>query len=110
VGPRQGVTTVSLPARLVRHARPGTEDQPDLALEGGIHHLLATPVRPARTRLTATPSPATGKATNPAQPEPVPAPGTPGATATRREHTNRTPPPKTGTTRSVTDLAPPLNR
>jgi hypothetical protein len=40
------------------------------------------------------PVPATGKATTPAQSEPVPAPGTPGATATRREHTNRAPPPE----------------
>jgi hypothetical protein len=37
-------------------------------------------------------------------------PGHTGSTATRREHTNRIPLPKTGTTRSVTNLAPPLNR
>ena len=37
------------------------EDQPDLALEGGIPGLLGTAVRPARTRLTSHPSPATWK-------------------------------------------------
>ncbi len=30
--------------------RPGAEDQPDVALEGGIPGLLAAAVRPARTR------------------------------------------------------------
>jgi transposase len=38
------------------------------------------------------------------------APSTSGSTATRRERANQTPPPKTGATRSVTNLAPPLNR
>jgi hypothetical protein len=48
----------SLPARLVRHARARRgEDQPDLALEGGVPGLLAAAVRPARTRLTSHPRP-----------------------------------------------------
>ena len=37
--------------------RPGAEDQPHLALEGGIPGLLAAAVRPARTRLTSHPCP-----------------------------------------------------
>jgi hypothetical protein len=39
----------------------------------------------------------------------VPHPGTPGSTATRREPANQTNQPKTGTARSVTSLARPLN-
>jgi hypothetical protein len=80
----------SLPARLVRHARARRgEDQPDLALEGGVPGLLAAAVRPARTRLTSHPVPAPGKGGRPAQSEPVPlrahpAAPPPGKTRTRR--------------------------
>ena len=52
--------------------RPRAEDQPDLALEGGVPGLLAAAVRPARTHLTSHPVPATRKGGAPAQSEPVP--------------------------------------
>jgi hypothetical protein len=90
--------------------RPRAEDQPHLALEGGIPDLLAAAVHPARTRLTSHPCPPRpGKEAAPAQSEPVP-PGHTGPSAIHREHVNQIQPPKTGTTRSVTNLAPPLNR
>ena len=89
--------------------RPHAEDQPDLALEGGIPGLLAAAVGPARTHLTSNPVPATRKGAAPARSEPVPAPGTSGGTATRRKPVNQTPRPKTGTTQSVTSLGTPLN-
>jgi hypothetical protein len=45
----------NIPARIVRHAPPADpEDQPRLALEGGVPDLLAAAVRDARTRLTST--------------------------------------------------------
>ena len=41
---------LNLPARLVRHARKRIfKISADLAMEGGVHHLLAAAVRPART-------------------------------------------------------------
>src|SRR5208337_4104971 len=46
------------------------EDQPHLALEGGIPGLLGAAVRPARTRLTSHPVPATRKGGSPARSEP----------------------------------------
>ena len=47
-----------IPARLAR-PRPAAnpEDQPELAMEGGIPRLLATALRPARARLTSTNQP-----------------------------------------------------
>ena len=45
--------------------RPRAEDQPDLALEGGVPGLLAAAVRPARTRLTRYDVPATRKGDRP---------------------------------------------
>jgi hypothetical protein len=100
------------PARPARPPRPAAraEDQPHLALEGGIPGLLAAAVRPARTRLTSHPcSCDPERRPSPAQSEPVP-PGHTGPSAIRREHANQIQPPKTGATRPVTDLAPPLNR
>ena len=85
--------------------RPGAEDQPDLALEGRLPGLLATAVCPARTRLTKPPVPATGKGGRPAQSEPVPS----RAHRAAPPPASQLPPPKTGTTRSVTDLAGTLN-
>ena len=62
-----------IPARLAHHARqrdPG--DQPGLALEGGLPHLLAAALRPASTRLTSTNHPScTRRRTTPARSEPV---------------------------------------
>src|SRR6266699_450732 len=90
--------------------RPRAEDQPDLALEGGIPGLLAAAVRPARTRLTShPPSLRPGKEARPGAvgagaPEHI------GLSVIRCDHLNQIQPPKTGTTRSVTNLAPPLNR
>jgi hypothetical protein len=91
------------PARPARppRPRPRAEDQPDLALEGGVPSLLAAAVRPARTRLTSHPVPAPGKGGRPAQSGAGTAPGTPGSTATREDE-NQTSLPKTGATRSVT--------
>ena len=45
--------------------RPGAEDQPDLALERRLRDLLAAAVRPASTRLTSHPVPATREGTRP---------------------------------------------
>ena len=57
---------LSLPARLIRHARARVlKIEPHLALEGGIPDLLAAAVRPARTRLTSHPFPATRKGGRP---------------------------------------------
>src|SRR6266567_1580465 len=90
--------------------RPGAEDQPHLALEGGIPDPLAEAMRPARARLTSHLVPATRKGDRP---------GAVGAGASpehigQYRHPPGTPEPdtpaKTGTTRSVTNLAPPLNR
>ena len=101
---------LSLPARLVRHARAAhPQDQPDLALERSVPDLLAAAVRPARTRLTSHPVPATRKGGRPGAVGTGATPSTSGSTATRREPANQTKPPKTGTTRSVTSLGPPLN-
>src|SRR5690348_17070808 len=88
---------VAEPARPARppRPRPRAEDQPDLALEGGVPGLLAAAVRLARTRLTSHPAPATRKGGRPGAVGAGAAPGTPGSTATRREHANRIPLPKT---------------
>ena len=85
--------------------RPGAEDQPDLALEGRLPGLLAAAVRPARTRLTSHPSPRPGKeaarrSRSRCRPEHI---------GQHRHPPAQLPPPKTGTTRSVTDLAGTLN-
>jgi Transposase DDE domain group 1 len=98
---------LSLPARLVRHARARvlkisrTWPWKDAFLACS----LAAAVRPAGTRLTSHP--------RPRNPERRP----PGAVGTGAPRANRAapppasqiPPPKTGTTRSVTDLAGTLN-
>ena len=78
--------------------RPRAEDQPDLAVEGRLPDLLAAAIRPACTRLTSQPVPATRKEAVPAQSEPVPPehlgqhrrlPGTcePDITVENRHHT-----------------------
>ncbi len=84
-------------------ARP--QAQPDLALEGRVPDLLAAALRPARARLTSHPVPATWKGAAPARSEPVP----PRAHRAAPPPVNQTPRPKTGTTRSVTNLARTLN-
>ena len=81
------------------------EDQPDLALEGRLPGLLAAAVRPARTRLTSHPVPATRKEAAPARSEPVP----PRAHRAAPPPASHLPLPKTGATRSVRDLAGTLN-
>ena len=65
--------------------RPRAEDQPDLALERGVPDLLAAAVRPASTRLTSHPVPATRKGGRPGAVGAGAAPSTSGSTATRRE-------------------------
>ena len=67
--------------------RPRAEDQPDLALEGGVPGLLAAAVRPARTRLTSHPVPATRKGGRPGAVGAGAAPSTSGSTATRQPAT-----------------------
>ena len=95
---------LSLPARLVRHARARTlKISRTLALEGGVPGLLAAAVRPARTRLTSHSVPATGKEAAPARSEPVPS----RAHRAAPSPASQLPLPKTGTTPSVTDLAAP---
>ena len=89
--------------------RPGAEDQPDLALERRLRDLLAAAVRPASTRLTSHPVPATRKGARPGAVGTGAAPSTSGQHPTRREPASQLPLPKTGTTPSVTNLAPPLN-
>ena len=87
------------PARPASPPRPPArpQAQPDLALEGGIPDLLAAAIRPAGTRLTSNPVPATRKGAAPARSEPVPprahraAPPPPGNPLTR--HNGRKPAP-----------------
>ena len=89
---------------------PRAEDQPDLAL--GRRRSW-----PAGSGCAPCPHPPDSPS-HPRDPERSPpgavgagaAPGTSGSTAARREHADRTPLPKTGITRSVTNLVPPLNR
>ena len=103
--------TAAEPARPAGPPRPrrGAEDQPDLALEGGVPGLLAAAVRPARTRLTSHPVPATRKGGRPGAVGAGAARSTSGSPSTHREPENQIPQPKPGTTRSVTSLGPPLN-
>ena len=89
--------------------RPRAEDQPDLALERRLPDLLAAAIRPARTRLTSHPRLRDPERRPPRRSRSRCRPSTSGITATRREHPNRIQRPKTGTTRSVTNLALPLN-
>ena len=76
---------LSLPARRSATPRPSAEDQPQLALEGAVPDLLAGALCPARTRLTATPSPRPGKEA-PRRSRSGCRPGTPGRLAIRCEH------------------------
>ena len=101
---------LSLPARLrPPRPRPRAEDQPHLALEGGIPGLLAAAVRPARTRLTSHPRPRDPERRPPRRSRSR-CPRAHRAVRHRCEHVDQTQPPKTGITRSVTSLDPPLNR
>ena len=87
-----------IPARLARHARAAhPEDQPGLAMEGRVPHLLAAALRPARTRLTSTNHPATRKETHPGAVGAGAHPGTPGTTRRHRPDSKQTPRPKPGT-------------
>ncbi len=99
------------PARPAGPPRPAAHPQAqlDLALERRFPDLLAAAVRPAGTRLTSHPAPATRKGARPGAVGTGAAPSTSGGAATRQEPANQTKPPKTGTTRSVTSLGPPLN-
>ncbi len=65
--------------------RPGPEDQPHLALERRLPGLLGAAVRPARTRLTSDPVPATRKGDPSGAVGAGAAPSTSGSAATRRE-------------------------
>ena len=76
------------PARPPRPpARP--QDQPRLAVEGDIPHLLAAAMRPARTRLTSTDHPGGTKGDTPGAVGAGAHPGTPGSTADRHRQPNR---------------------
>jgi len=99
------------PARPAGPPRPEArpQAQPDLALEGRLPGLLAQAVRPARTCLTSHPAPATRKGARTGAVGAGARPSTSGGTATRRKPENQTHRPKTGTTQTVTSLAPPLN-
>ncbi len=73
------------------------EDQPRLALEGGVPDLLAAAVRDTRARLTSTKRHYTKKEDVPARSEPAHAPGAPGRDACGHADSNQTPQPKPGT-------------
>jgi hypothetical protein len=84
------------PARPARpRARP--EDQPGLALEGRIPHLLAAALRPASTHMTSTISPSDTKGACPGAVGAGAHPGTPGTTTRPPPPAKQTPHPKTGT-------------
>ena len=83
------VVGTARPARPPR-PRPRAEDQPDLALERRLPDLLAAAIRPASTRLTSHPVPATRKGGHPGAVGAGAAPSTSDITATRREHPNQT--------------------
>ena len=87
-----------IPARLARHARAAhPEDQPGLALEGRVPHLLAAALRPARTRLTSTNHPSDTKGDHPGAVGAGAHPGTPGSTTRPPRESKQTPHPKPGT-------------
>ena len=88
-----------IPARLARHARAAhPEDQPGLALEGGVPHLLAAALRPASTRLTSTNHPQRHERRHsPARSEPVRTRAPRAAPRDRRPDSKQTPHPKPGT-------------
>ena len=68
-----------IPARLARHARQkNPRHQPRLALGRGIPDLLASALRPARTRLTSTNHPTTREESQPGAVGAGAHPGTPG--------------------------------
>ena len=80
------------------HPRPpaNPEDQPRLALEGLVPHLLAAALRPARTRLTSTTSPSGERNTSPGAVGTGAHPGTPGTTTRPPPPAKQTPHPKPG--------------
>jgi hypothetical protein len=91
------------PARPADPARPQThaEDQRDLALEGGIHHLLATAVRPARIDLTSTNRPRDIERRPPGAGQAGASPGIPGSTRHPLAPGKRIPQTKPGITQPI---------
>ena len=86
-----------IPARLARHARAADpQDQPRLALEGRVPHLLAAALRTARTRLTSTNNPSDAKGGPPRRGRSRCAPGHPGNTAHPRPQSKTDTRPETG--------------
>jgi hypothetical protein len=65
-------------------------------MEGGVPHLLAAAVRPARTRLTSTNIPSTRKENHPGTVGAGAHPGTPGSTSCRYLDSKQTPRLKPG--------------
>ena len=91
-----------IPARLARHARQRTLNiSPGLALEGGIPHLLAAALRPARTRLTSTNHPTDTKGGPARRGRSRCAPGHAGLRHATAPASKQTPHPKPGTAQSV---------
>ena len=78
-------------------------------MEGGVHHLLAAAVRPARTQLTSTNHPCDTERSLPGAVGAGADPSTSGNAVTRRDHENRPDRKKTGTSQPVTSHARPLN-
>jgi hypothetical protein len=76
------------------HDRP--EDQPRLALERRVPHLLEAALRPASTRLTSTDYPANAKGGQSGAVGAGASPGTPGSTVRPHAETKQTPDPKPG--------------
>ena len=93
---RYRVWHIPRPARPAR-TRAHPQDQPQLALEGGVPHLLAAAVRPARTRLTSTNHHGNAKGEPSRRRRSRCAPGTPGTTARPSPTAKRTPDPKPST-------------
>ena len=85
---RRAAAEPARPARAPR-PRPRAEDQPDLALEGRLPDLLAAAIRPASTRLTSHPRPATRKGGHPGAAGAGAAPSRSASIAIRREHANQ---------------------
>jgi hypothetical protein len=99
----------ALPARPPGPPRPATRPQDQPHLERCLPGLLAAAMRPAATRLTSHPVPATRKGGHPGAVGAGATPSTSGVTTTRRKPATQTRQPKPGIPRSVTTPARPLN-
>jgi Transposase DDE domain group 1 len=109
--PRYAALPDLAPPRPPGPSRPPAhpQDQPRLALEGGLPHLLAAAVRPACTRLTTTNRPSCTKGGAPRRGRSRCDPGTPGATAQPAPAARQTSRPKPGASTISSRTSGPLN-